>query len=268
MKLNDFLLKRAIFTSKELDQYLASQGSVNENTRHNILAYYQANGRIIQVRRGLYCVTPQGATSEKNPCDPYSIASRIKEDSVLGYHTALELHGKAHSVFFHFYYFTQSRSAPFKFRGNTFKAVAVPLVLRKKGKEMFGVVSHSRAGVEMRVTGFERTLVDVLDRPELAGGWEEVWHSLESIEFFDLDQVLEYVELLAKDVVAGKVGFFLEQHKETLMVDEKYLDRLQKLAPKQPYYLNGRQQTLGRFLKKWNLIVPEKVLHKTWEDVL
>lgn len=268
MKLNGFFSNRGIFTSKELDQYLASQGSVNKSTCHNILAYYQANGRIIQVRRGLYCVTPQGASSEKNPCDPYLIASKIKEDAVLGYHTALELHGKAHSVFFHFYYITQSRLAPFKFRGNTFKAVAVPHVLCKKGKEMFGVVSHSRAGVEMRVTGFERTLVDILDRPELAGGWEEAWRSLESIEFFDLDQVLEYVELLEKNVVAGKVGFFLEQHKETLMVDEKYLDRLQKLAPKQPYYLNGRQQTSGHFLNKWNLIVPEEILHKTWEEVL
>ena len=190
MKLNSFFSNRGIFTSKELDQYLASQGSANKSTRHNILAYYQANGRIIQVRRGLYCVTPEGASSEKSPCDPYLIASKIKEDAVLGYHTALELHGKAHSVFFHFYYLTQSRLAPFKFRGSAFKAVAVPPVLRKKGKEMFGVVSHFRTGNEMRVTSFERTFVDVLDRPELAGGWEEVWRSLESIEFFDLDKVL------------------------------------------------------------------------------
>lgn len=268
MKLNGFLSNRGIFTSKELDQYLASQGSANKSTRHNILAYYQANGRIIQVRRGLYYMTPEGASSEKNPCDPYLIASKMKEDAVLGYHTALELHGKAHSVFFHFYYLTQFRSPLFKFRGSTFKAVTVPLVLRKKDKEMFGVVSHSRMGGEIRVTNFERTLVDVLDRPELAGGWEEVWRSLESIEFFDLDQVLEYVELLEKSVVAGKVGFFLEQHKESLMVDDKYLDKLQKLAPKQPYYLNDRHQGEGHFLKKWNLIVSEEVFNKTWEEVL
>jgi predicted transcriptional regulator of viral defense system len=268
MKLNGFLANRGIFTSKELDHYLASQGSVNKSTRHNILAYYQANGRIIQVRRGLYCVTPQGGSSGKNPCDPYLIASKIKEDAVLGYHTALELHGKAHSAFFHFYYLTQSRLTPFEFRGSTFKAVAVPHALRKKGKELFGVISYSRFGGEIRVTGFERTLVDVLDRPELAGGWEEVWRSLESIEFFDLDQVLEYVELLEKDVVAGKVGFFLEQHKESLMVDEKYLDKLQKLSPKQPYYLNDRHQSSGHLLKKWNLIVPEEVSGKTWEEVL
>ena len=47
-----------------------------------------------------------------------------------------------------------------------------------------------------------------------------------------------------------------------------YLDKLQKLAPKQPYYLNDRHQGEGHFLKKWNLIVPEEVYNKTWEEVL
>ena len=36
------------------------------------------------------------------------------------------------------------------------------------------------------VTGYERALVDVLDAPEHGGGWEEIWGSLESIEFVDL----------------------------------------------------------------------------------
>ena len=38
--------------------------------------------------------------------------------------------------------------------------------------------------------------MDVLDRPDLAGGWEEVWRSLESVEFFDIDQVVRYSLLL------------------------------------------------------------------------
>lgn len=31
--------------------------------------------------------------------------------------------------------------------------------------------------MELRVASLERTLVDVLDRPDLAGSWEEVWRS-------------------------------------------------------------------------------------------
>jgi hypothetical protein len=39
-------------------------------------------------------------------------------------------------------------------------------------------------------------LVDVLDRPDLSGGWEEIWRSLETIEYFDLDEIVAYARLL------------------------------------------------------------------------
>ena len=71
---------------------------------------------------------------------------------------------------------------------------------------MFGVISRKRSGVELRVTNFERTFVDVLDRPDLTGSWEEIWRSLESIEFFDLDQVVEYVLLLENATTAARWG--------------------------------------------------------------
>ena len=72
------------------------------------------------------------------------------------------------------------------------------------------------------MTGLERTLVDVLNRPDLTGSWEEIWRSLESVEFFDLDKVAEYVHLLGNATTAAKVDFFLEQHREAL--EENYGD--------------------------------------------
>ena len=51
----------------------------------------------------------------------------------------------------------------------------MPPPLLAKGEAMFGVVRHDRTGVAVRVTNHERTLVDVLDRPELTGSWEEIW---------------------------------------------------------------------------------------------
>ncbi|MCK5494482.1 MAG: transcriptional regulator [Candidatus Omnitrophica bacterium] len=268
MKFNDFLLKRGVFTLKELDEYLVGKGSMNKNTRKNLLSYYQKNDRIVKVRRGLYLVVPPGSNSNQSSYDTYLIAAKMTENAVLGYHTALELHGKAYSVFFHYCYFSLSRSVPLQFRSNTFQAVAVPQALREKGKELFGVVTRNRSGVDVRVTNFERTFVDVLDRPELSGSWEEIWRSLESIEFFDLDQVLEYVELLGNATTSAKVGFFLEQHKDSLLVDSKYLSKLKELSPKQTQYMDESSKKDGQLLKDWNLIVPKEVLNRTWEEVL
>lgn len=124
-----------------------------------------------------------------------------------------------------------------------------------------------RSGMEVRVTSLERTMVDVLNRPDLSGGCEEIWRSLESVEFFDLDKVVEYALLLGNATTAAKVGFFLEQHREPLMVKEKYLKSLRSLRPRQPHYLDRDKRKSGRLVSGWNLVVPREVFERTWAEV-
>ena len=79
-------------------------------------------------------------------------------------------------------------------------------------------------------------MVDVLHTPALGGGWEEIWRSLEMIEFFDLETVITYPLRLDTATTVARVGLFLEQHRE-------------------------------RLVHPWNLIVPECVLDQRWSDV-
>ena len=267
MKLNGFFTDHVVFTLEDLDDYLKLKGSFNLHTRNAILSYYRKKGGIVAVRRGLYTVVSGNSSSEASLGDPYLLAAKMTKDAVLGYHTALEFHGKAYSVFNQYHYLSKSRSLAVQFRSNLFQGVSFPQPLCDKKQEMFDVISHLRCGVDIRVTNLERTFVDVLDRPELAGGWEEIWRSLEQIEFFDLDKVIEYVKLLDNATTAAKVGFFLEQHKEALMVDDKYFNQLKALVPKQPHYFNTKEKS-GRLMKGWNIIVPQYILDKTWQEIL
>jgi predicted transcriptional regulator of viral defense system len=178
----------------------------------------------------------------------YLVAAKMTKDAVLGYHTAMEFHGKAYSVYSRLHYLSARRSLPVIFRDYEIRRVSVPQPLLIKGKEMFGVLRHRRSESELRVTDLERTLVDVLDRPDLTGSWEEIWRSLESVEFFDLDKVVEYVLLLENATTAAKVGFFLEQHRDDLMVDDVHLKRLQRLLPRQPHYLKRGMRKGGRWV--------------------
>jgi predicted transcriptional regulator of viral defense system len=124
------------------------------------------------------------------------------------------------------------------------------------------------AGLELRVTSLERTLVDVLDRPNLSGSWEEIWRSLESVEFFDLDKVVEYALMLENATTGAKVGFFLEQHREPLMVEDRHLKALRDLRPRQPHYLDRTKRNSGRLVSKWNLVVPIEVIERAWGELL
>ena len=124
-----------------------------------------------------------------------------------------------------------------------------------------------RAGVDVRVTSLERTLVDLLDRPDLGGGWEEIWRSLESVEFYDLDRVVEYVKLLSNSTTTAKVGFFLDQHRDELMVEDRHLDPLRALRPANPHYLDRRKRESGHVVADWGLVVPKEILDRSWAEV-
>ena len=268
MKLNEFLSQHAVFTVDELDHFLSDRGSNNPNTRKSILTYYCNQGRIVRIRRGLYATIPFGANPASSPVDLYLVAAKMATDAILAYHTALEFHGKAYSLYSRLLYISTSKSLPLKFRSYEIRGVSIPRPLRVKGEALFGVTCHRRSGVELRVTNLERTFVDVLDRPDLAGSWEEIWRSLESIEFFDLEQVIEYVLLLGNATTAAKVGFFLEQHRETLMVDNIHLNPLRKLRPRQPHYLIRGKRKNCQWVKEWNLMIPVEILNRSWGEIL
>jgi predicted transcriptional regulator of viral defense system len=148
-----------------------------------------------------------------------------------------------------------------------FRRVPFPGKLGDQGEERFGVDRAERAGLDVRVTGLERTLVDVLDRPRLGGGWEEIWRSLESVEYVDLDRVVEYALLLGNATTAAKVGFYLEQHREALMVEKGHLDPLRKRRPRRPHYMERTRRSSGRLVASWNLMVPPAVLDRSWAEV-
>jgi hypothetical protein len=86
------------------------------------------------------------------------------------------------------------------------------------------------------------------------------------VEFFDLDKVTAYVQHLGNATTAAKVGFFLEQHREGLMVDEAHLKALRDLRPQRPHYLERSRRKAGRFVAAWNLVVPQEVYERSWEE--
>lgn len=268
MKHDVFFLRHPVFTGKELADYLLATGKVGNRTQEALLSYYRKTGRVVLIRRGLYAVIPSGANPDSYPIAPFLVAAKLTSDAVLSHHTALEFHGRAYSVHTHFIYSASRPVSTFSFRDHVFRGAKFHEMLLQLGEERFGVSTAERSGQDLRVTSLERTLVDVLDRPDLTGSWEEIWRSLESIEFFDLDKVVEYVRLLNNATTAAKVGYFLEQHHETLMVDDLHLSMLRGMRPRQPHYLDRSKRKSGRLVSGWNLVVPEDVFERSWGEVL
>ena len=267
MKPVDYFANHTLFRFEDFVSWHAQQGARTVQSSQAVLKQHVHAGNLLHVRRRLYAVVPRGISPDTLQLDPYLLAGHLTADAVVAYHAALQFHGKAHSVSRRFAYLTLTRVKAFEFRRTEFIPVPVPPSLRNLPDLGGGFRAERRGGVVVSVTTLERTLVDVLDAPRHGGGWEEIWRSLEGVEFFDLDAVIAYALKLGSAVTVARVGFYLEQHREELMVEDHHLERLAQHAPKNPMYLDRGKREPGKFLARWNLVVPERVLQRSWAEV-
>lgn len=266
MKPWDFFRQHPVFTSQEYTQFLTQEMRPGERTQEALLSYHIKAGNLVRIRRGLFAVVPKGVSPDAVVIDPYLISAKLVKDAVIAYHSALAFYGKSYSVTRQYCILTHSRSRGFMFRDDAFRLVLFPEALRRNEQEYIGVKKILHHGCQIQVTGFERTLVDMLDQPELSGGWEEVWRSLEMVEYFELDKVVEYAFLLNKATTIALLGFFLEQHQKEFLVKENYLQQLEARCPKQPHYLDKKKKSASKFISRWNLIIPIEIIEQSWKE--
>lgn len=267
MKPRDFFSQHPVFTSWEYAQFLAEEKSAGARTQESLLSYHLKAGNLVRIKRGLFAVTsPRETSTASYTVDSYLLASKLTDDAILAYHSALAFYGKAYSITHQFCLLTHKRATNTLFQDNSFRLVLFPKTLRDKNKELFGVKTVLHRGYQIKVTSFERTLVDMLDRPDLSGGWEEIWRSLESVEYFDLDKVIEYALYLGNATTIALVGFYFEQHQNELHVKTYHLKKLEERRPKQPHYVDRQHKLSGKFISRWNLIVPTEIIERSWEE--
>jgi len=261
----DFFAAHPVFTRDEFAAALSEGKEAVSGTVDSHLGVYLRAGRIGRVKRGVFFAVRPGDAVASAPVDFLLVASRLAPDAVLAYHTALEAHGYAQSVFERLFFLTQHKVKTVTFRGRAFVPVAPPQILQRKRLSNTLTMELERRGLAYRVTSVERTAVDVLDRPDLAGGPEEVWRSLSAIPLLDLRAVVDYVRLRNLATLAAKVGVFLERYKDHFSVPARVLEELQTLRPRAPHYLD--RSTRGKLVPRWNLIVPAALLEGEPEAV-
>jgi len=267
MRLENFFALYPVFTREEYVAFMNSQGFLNSNTQRELLVYHVKKGHVIKIRRGLYAVVSRAVSDPNNmPVDAYLIAGRVMKDSLLSHHTALDFHGVAYSIYHTFYFYSHSAIKSFQHQGNAFFRIPFSKTLIEKKQEFLGAKKQDRQGLDICVTSLERTLVDILDRPELAGGWEEIWRSFGMVATLDLDLILKYSLVLDNATTTAKVGFFLETHQKEFAVTEKHLAQLEQHIPRGKHYMDRKIGQNNKLIKRWNLIVPVNVLVKNWEE--
>ncbi len=257
MKPDLFLARHDLFTRAELVAALPGRAPATLDAH---LARWRRQGRIVRVKQGLFVRRdPVESGAPVLLPDFVALAARMAPDGAAAYHTALEAHGCAQSLFEPLTFVTWTRTKPIEFMGRRLVPVHPRTPLRERNGGEAWIEALDRAGLEVRVTSLERTAADVLDRPSLAGGIEEVWRSLSALPALDPEALLDYVQTLGNRTLAARIGYFLETRRDELAVPASVLERLQPLLPNHPVHLD---RTLGGKLNsRWRLIVPGELVN-------
>lgn len=266
MSISKFLYTHPIFRLDEFKAWKNKQGLIKESSLHSSVKYCVETQKIKRLRRELFGSIPPNETSKTAQFDPYLIAAKVAKDSVLAYHTALELHGVSYSSFGLFTFLTSSKIKPFEIDTNWFQPVLMPKALKKRKLDNLYVQEVNRQGLEIKITNVSRTYVDVIDRPDLSGGWEEVSRSINNIAVLNYEEILEYCKIRDNSTLNAKVGCFLEQRIGAFEPPKKIIQWLLELTPKSAQYIGNKDKEQHKLIKKWNLMVPVSVINQSWVE--
>lgn len=221
-----------IFTLQELKELTAERfNNVNELVENLV-----DKNLLSRIERGKYCRT--------NFRDELVIGTYLVEDGVIGYWTALNLHGLTEQF------------------SNT---VFIQTTKVKRPKTVFGVnyqfvkvASYKMAGVEkngygtrsFRITDKEKTLIDCFDLPHYSGGYAELIRAFASVHLSS-QKMIKYCKLVNNIAATKRMGFLAEFTGKTGL---KTFVNFAKQQVKTTYnLLDPLGPDTGKFNSEWKL---------------
>jgi predicted transcriptional regulator of viral defense system len=181
---------------------------------------------------------------------------------VVAYHSALELHGYAYSESFDLQVVAPGQPGLLAAEGFRCRFIKAPTPYGDAD-----LTTVDRLGQSVGVTALECTVADLFDRPDRAGGADELISSLNLVGRLDPNRLFDRLAALGNAAAAGAAVWWLERRREQLGTSVGALERLNTLAPKQNRYALGATPGTGRLAPSWRVILPAAVLDARFEGL-
>lgn len=246
MNINNYenVLKLKVFTLQDL-----INTSNNINSANKLISKLLKQGYIKKIKHNLYAVCD--IETKKVLASQYVIASKIKDDAYISYHTALEYYGVKNQTFYSVFVSSSKRFQNFAFDGYTYTYI--------NSKNDFGIIQQNN----IKVTDKERTFLDCINKTDLAGGNEELLLCLEIFGKLDDYKLLEYLKKYNSKKLYAKAGFMLELLNAGFGVNKNTIITCHQKSNNQKYYFNSETKDSERlYISDWNLIVPKIFLNR------
>lgn len=165
----------------------------------------EEKGWIERLQRGHYIIIPLEAGPEREWSEnPFVVAAHVVRPSAVAYWTALHHWGFTEQVPRVTYVQTTRRKRDRVILGTLYRFVTVT------PRKFFGHKREFSGHHRYQITDPEKTLLDCLDRPDLAGGIPEVIKALREGHRLAWDRVDDYLGRFGSGAVVKRLGFFVE----------------------------------------------------------
>ena len=218
-------------------------------------------GNIRRIARGVFASVPKHADAATWSVDRFLAASKLRRGGIIGYHSALELHGYSYTEGHDVQVIAAGQPLTLRAEGLTCRFVRPPKGLNTPG----AVEAIDRVGVLVPVTTLERALADLFDRPDLAGGGEELLNSLDLVPRLDATKLRDQVASIGNATAAAVCGWWLESASPDLRISEAAVNSFRPLAPKQPRYALGAKPGDAKLVPGWKIFLPPTLTDRRFE---
>lgn len=245
MKYQNEFYNKILFSMDDVKELFST-----ESTKYCSLSSYVKRGKLARIRSGLYgAINPM---TREIYATKFEIATKIVQSGYVSYHSALEYHGLHTQVFNTVYVASDKRFIEFDYDGVNYQRIV--------SKFQDGVIEKMQ-DIKVRVTDVERTIIDCINRIDLAGGIEELLSAIENVAYLDERKLLKYLDLYNLKYVYKKAGFLFSKAKGEELSNEFYLHCKQKIGTGRSYLVENHE-IKSKIDNDWQLIVPKELLIK------
>lgn len=252
---NPFLIRKKVFTTREA----AGALGWTKADLHPVLFRLGQKGKLVRIKRGLFCLVPPGTTDLERgyPQNWFLIAKALAEDKpyFISHYTAMHLHGMtSEAIQTIFISRPDQRRLP--------KNLRIPIRFVTISQKRFWGLGEKWVTNEEKVcvSDLERTVLDILDRPDLSGGISEIarglWLAKKDI---DVSKLAHYAKRFDSLAAVKRLGFLMENLD---LAPEGAVNKMHKLIRLSTSYafLDPTSKKEGKHLDRWRLRINVDIL--------
>ena len=213
-----------------------------------------------RLKSGSYQVIPmEGGPKRVTEMNPYVIGPLLKKPYFFSYATANTHYGFSAQVYSTLFIALKGRHRPLSIRSAKIQFVTL------SESKFFGFSEVEVMGEKVQMAGKEKALLDSLDKPQYAGGIEEVFSAFNRAKgTIDYQKLIDYAICFGTTTLIQRLGFMVDFLKIPIprKLRQRLLDKAQE-GQVIPLAASGRFGRKGDLCKDWNIIqnIPSDVLH-------